>query len=71
MDKILRQILVIQDITLIDDHRERNAFFKQLNDQILPQSSKDIEDIDHKQVMGAVMMGLVPIEHFVKDILSV
>jgi hypothetical protein len=71
MYKILGQILFIQDITLIDDYGKWNSLFKQLNDQILSQSAKDIEDIDHKQVMSAVMMRLMSIEHFIKYILSV
>jgi hypothetical protein len=66
MYKILGQILFIQDITLIDDYGKRNSLLKQLNDQILSQSTKDIEDIDHKQVMSAVVMGFVSIEHFIK-----
>ena len=71
MYKILRQILIIQDITLINNHREGNTLFKQLNDQIFPQRTKNIKHINHKQVMSAFMMGLVSVEDFVEDVLSV
>ena len=71
MNHILQQIFVVKNITLVDDHREWDTFFEQLDDQIFPQGTKNIQSIDDKQVMSVVLIRFVSIEYFFKDKLSI